>query len=409
MKKRGQFYLLTTILILSILIGTVTVTNFIQQKSDINFYYFGDELNIESQKVLDYGLVNSANFKTLFTEFSQNFTEYSGPGRYYYLFGNQTELTVGAYNDFEDEIFQIDVGAGNEDISIFEGQHKYEDFIPEDGYSTANMTIGGIKYDFQIEDSENFHFVVIKEFGGERHVSVDGNRQKVGFGGAGNQSEEISAETDEVFLANLGAVSWWKLKGNADDEFELNDGDINGIDCSSLGKYGNGCTFDGSDDYVEIPDSSSLDISEELTLSAWVNITDESLSSEQGIVSKGGDSVGEWGVYNLIYIRSGDRFRFETNHGGSYLQVYGDNSINIDEDTWYHVVGTFNQTQSCIYLNGDLHNCVGASTSISTDNSPLGIGRHGGYRLEGAIDEVIIFNQTLTEQEVSDLYERDFS
>jgi hypothetical protein len=41
------------------------------------------------------------------------------------------------------------------------------------------------------------------------------------------------------------------------------------------GKYGPALQFDGSDDYVNVPDSESLDVEEEITIDFWVNITGE--------------------------------------------------------------------------------------------------------------------------------------
>ena len=67
------------------------------------------------------------------------------------------------------------------------------------------------------------------------------------------------------------AVGHWKFDEGIgsypfDETTNNNDGTLSG------GKFGNALEFDGFDDYVNIPDDTSLDITADITLEAWINI-----------------------------------------------------------------------------------------------------------------------------------------
>ncbi|MHA1873110.1 MAG: LamG-like jellyroll fold domain-containing protein, partial [Candidatus Heimdallarchaeaceae archaeon] len=159
-----------------------------------------------------------------------------------------------------------------------------------------------------------------------------------------------------------------------------------------------GCyNFDGtynSGHYIEVPDDPSLRISGNITLEAWVKI-DNVDTNEQGIISKPD--------YNLIYDgNSGQVFRLEL-RGLTDIQVYG--TTVPSENTWYHVAGTYNGTHLCIYVNGVQEKCDPSSGNINTGTSNLRIGNHyNEYYFNGSIDEVRIYNFSLTPQQIYQRY-----
>ena len=75
-----------------------------------------------------------------------------------------------------------------------------------------------------------------------------------------------------------------------------NDGTINGAEWVKDGKIGAALSFDAGD-YVEIPHSQSLSITDEITVMAWTNMR-ANASGEMAIVSKGG-----WAANDLPYER----------------------------------------------------------------------------------------------------------
>jgi len=179
------------------------------------------------------------------------------------------------------------------------------------------------------------------------------------------------------------------------------------------GKINQGLSFDGTNRYVEIPDSSSLDIIDEITLEAWVYpkswdddawpVPDK--STENSILTKAGDS--DYGAWNLHYKTISKGFRFELNNGST--QVLFESSPSMGLNTWYHVVGTYNGSEMKLYINGSLSNSLSISGQIATNDMPLRIGKQFWYDdiysyWDGLIDEVKIYNRALNADEVLEHY-----
>ena len=77
MNKAGQFYLLTTIIIIGLIFSFATVINFSQEKTSVNFDYLKDELSIESEGIMDNALTNNKNMKETLIDFSKTYSSYS--------------------------------------------------------------------------------------------------------------------------------------------------------------------------------------------------------------------------------------------------------------------------------------------------------------------------------------------
>jgi hypothetical protein len=177
---------------------------------------------------------------------------------------------------------------------------------------------------------------------------------------------------------------------------------------SSDGKLGEAYDFDGVDDYISIIDSSDFDVGPQgFTYSAWINADnlDERLNMFMGS--------------NLPYfnINSSGKLDLSVRGGGSQKHVYGDTILNIGN--WYHVVGTHNSSGTAkIYVNGVLDGSasLGSPGESSTSHAQY-IGKwhyydssHSQYYpFTGTIDEVMIFNKSLTDEEVQSLYNLDLS
>ncbi|MEM4245014.1 MAG: LamG domain-containing protein, partial [Candidatus Nanoarchaeia archaeon] len=79
--------------------------------------------------------------------------------------------------------------------------------------------------------------------------------------------------------------------GNVIDNSGMgNTGTVNGeVVYGNVGKFNNSISFNGSGDYIEVSDTASLDITNELTIEAWVNNDKDSTTNKfQTIISKWG-------------------------------------------------------------------------------------------------------------------------
>jgi len=202
-------------------------------------------------------------------------------------------------------------------------------------------------------------------------------------------------------------VGDWKMDDNAanstvvDTSGNGNDGTFyNGqnnytSENSVDGANGRAIHFDGSNDYVEIPSNSSLNIREEITLSAWVKVPE---IDYQNIIYKS-DKGSEGAAYSIRSNTS--NITFDCFINGSRIISYSPISIN----KWYYVVGVFDGTSSKIYLNGKIKDTHNAPGLIDESEGPLGFGMSGGYGLYyGTLDQVRLYSSALKTSQIKQQY-----
>ncbi|RLF66849.1 MAG: hypothetical protein DRN30_01385 [Thermoplasmata archaeon] len=162
-----------------------------------------------------------------------------------------------------------------------------------------------------------------------------------------------------------------------------------------IGKFGKALSFDGVDDYVEVPDSPNLDGMEQLTVTAWVKTT---TLKYQYIVSKESYSLylDDYTVY------------FKVVNENDSSQGLG---ITLDEGTdmvnnWYFFAGVYDGSKIKIYSNGKLEATHDFSGKVKDSATSLYIGKlyYGTRYFNGIIDEVRIYNRALTDEEIKQLY-----
>jgi hypothetical protein len=169
------------------------------------------------------------------------------------------------------------------------------------------------------------------------------------------------------------------------------------------GKIGKALRFDGLDDYVEIPDSPELRLNESkgLTVMLWFYRTSYP-QYDNVLVSK--QVYPGWVEYQLDLINTGD-LEFKTWSGFDNV-VIGSVSVP-DANKWYHVAYVMNDTHWGFYVNGTLENSGTTSYDLYISNSNFTIGKDiGTAAFNGTIDEVKIYNRSLTAEEICAEYTR---
>jgi len=184
-----------------------------------------------------------------------------------------------------------------------------------------------------------------------------------------------------------------------------NNGTVNASIWTSAGISGGAYRFNGINDVIDCGNDSSLNPINEITVEAWINKTSE---------FQWGGIVGKYGV-------GGDRSYLLTTsntclpatrcinfviHNGTNEDFISLTSGIGSLNTWYHVVGVFNGTNISIYLNGVLNNSKGtAITSLKASQVSTKIGFFpGNFYFNGSIDEVRIYNRSLTPQQIKANY-----
>ncbi|MCK4552739.1 hypothetical protein KAT80_00870 [Candidatus Pacearchaeota archaeon] len=212
------------------------------------------------------------------------------------------------------------------------------------------------------------------------------------------------------FIINLGAVSWWKFEGNAQDEIGGNHGSVNGATLT-LGKFGQAYEFDGSNDYVDVGSASSLDVNA-VTVMFWAYIYDDPNDAWNRIIAAPSSFTKKYLITYPTDSSGGSNKRcIIASFGTDGLSPLQTPAESFPRNSWNHVVMTHDGSNMKIYINGQ-------SQSLSTPSYELGIAAGNvliGKRQDnicftpGIIDEVAIFNQALSQEEITALYGLDLS
>ncbi|HEX32924.1 MAG TPA: DUF2341 domain-containing protein [Candidatus Aenigmarchaeota archaeon] len=170
------------------------------------------------------------------------------------------------------------------------------------------------------------------------------------------------------------------------------------------GKIKYGIHFNGSSGYAK---SGPVNITNGLTLSVW--FYPDSIWDDNGLIRIGPTSGSQSSGVAMLYLNDFSSLRYEyTDITGGRKYITGPSSLNLN-NRWTHVVVVHKFNDSIkIYVNGELY-----YETSSYDVAPI-LNRYvyissesyyGNYdRFNGTIDEVYIFNRSLTDEEVRELY-----
>jgi len=199
-----------------------------------------------------------------------------------------------------------------------------------------------------------------------------------------------------------GLVSYWPFDGNAEDAVGNNDGTIAGDTQMVAGKFGQALGLDGDGDYAEVPDSDSLDITDAITVEAWVTPDETSgyTTTFRTIAAKDVHTSQPYGFYwddrngelELVLNDAADRLTTAYDYVGKI-------------GTWVHVAATYDKTEIKIYADGVLLGTKAYTPALPVDDASLWIGWDGDAGsdryFKGVIDELRIYNRALSEAEIN--------
>jgi len=205
-------------------------------------------------------------------------------------------------------------------------------------------------------------------------------------------------------LGLRGLVLWLKFNEGSgttayDSSFYNNHGTIYGAVYTD-GKFGKALSLDGVDDYVEVADSESLDITDEITIVVWAKPDG---ANEMGyLVAKGNPAADQ--RYNLYWYGTDDRLVFwESGSERTSDKVF------VDDNVWVQATIVIDGTTLKFYRNGVSAGTKTLSNPLESNSDALRIGHRVGDPsdarcFKGIIDEVRIYNRALSENEIKMLY-----
>jgi hypothetical protein len=173
---------------------------------------------------------------------------------------------------------------------------------------------------------------------------------------------------------------------------------------ASRAGFGSALSFDGVNDWVTVGDSATLDLTNGLTIEAWVRPS--VVSGWETVVMK------ERGVGNLAYaLYSADG---TVAQGGADGPAGYANIGNVHRSVrqaaalplgaWTHIATTYDGANQRIYVNGALVASRGQTGNVSVTASPLRIGGNAAWAgefFQGLIDEVRVYNRALGATEIA--------
>ena len=212
----------------------------------------------------------------------------------------------------------------------------------------------------------------------------------------------LFATTTPIANYQMDECSWNGTQGEVEDSSgnDYNGIAIGGVTTESNTTEGGGLChvgkFDGNNDYVDVGNVLNPN-SDAWSISVWIKWNGKS---------------GE----NIIYNKE-NLYEARVNNG--YFQYAwqphwnwdGGNSTPITANTWTHIVVTYDHDTQKIYKNGVLTYSRNQSGDIGTNTSKLLIGARGNTNphnyFGGDIDELKVFNQALSQNQIQTLYNNE--
>lgn len=214
-----------------------------------------------------------------------------------------------------------------------------------------------------------------------------------------------------------GLVAHYTFDGNTNDSsIYSNDATIYGNVQLTEGRFGQAYLFDGVDGSIEAPHSSSLDITGPITVSCWVKAQDTYWRS--GLVIKAPDYSPVIG-YNLRIIDNVGKLTLSYTSGSSHAGETVQSDTEITDNNWHLVTASYDGDVMRMYIDGELESSVAYTAGYESNTADLQIGHYyypysdlwgpdhegrNNVTLNGAIDDVGIWNRALTDSEILYIY-----
>jgi hypothetical protein len=222
---------------------------------------------------------------------------------------------------------------------------------------------------------------------------------------AENWLEGTSSQMDTNDI-NDGLITYYKFDGTSGPVVdEAGNNDANNVNDSATrgvtGKVGNAFYFNGSSSWVESDFNAGITGNSDWAISFWM-YTNNPLGTTNLV------SLGAYGTaFEIIGIAPGNTYLelFVNLWESSWNEYFG---VGFDlTGAWNHIAATYDGADIRFFVNGSLKRTKPVTLNLLDDKIRIG-GNPGGYAglyFDGWIDEVKIWNRTLSDSEVQYLFQ----
>jgi len=226
-------------------------------------------------------------------------------------------------------------------------------------------------------------------------------------------------------VMDLDPAGYWRLGDSsgtsAADQTGDNDGTYTGTggtnyklnETGALANDGDTAAwFDGSAGYVNVPDAAELDITGDITLTAWVNVDAFPASGTYESILGKGDSSTTNTAYWLALRETGGKYYLIAGCGGVTPSIV---SWEVDDTNvwptgkWVHVAATSDGSYWRLYFNGTQVDETEIGTQPANRDGALRIAAFesngsAANWFGGLVDEAAVFDSALTGAQIEQLY-----
>lgn len=200
------------------------------------------------------------------------------------------------------------------------------------------------------------------------------------------------------FTANSELVGYWSFNeedGVTDLTGNGHDGIIHGEPQVVEGKVGEAFEFNGSTDYVAIPDHKAISELEALSMAAWIQ--PKKHGAWVAVLEKGIHENWSYG----FFIEPDGTLSFEVSTGPANNLVCCVGNVALKIGQWYHIFGSYDGKSVKAYVDGKLEGEMAGNGAIHiTEGLPFTIGsRNGQNFFAGVVDEVAFWNAAISVEE----------
>ena len=199
-----------------------------------------------------------------------------------------------------------------------------------------------------------------------------------------------------------GLVAQWMMDGNANDASgNGNTGTVTGASLTTGqdGSANSGYSFNGTSNYIAIATTSSLNLTANFTVCAWV---------------KPDASIGASGTWNYILAGATNDFGVgiqpdTTGLGHIRYGKIGTSDAVVSTNPmsatiWHSVCTTYASGAITYYLDGKAEGSTSLVSALTAGTKRIGSSTAGAGFFKGAMDDVRVYNRVLGETEVTAIY-----